>query len=493
MTKNRSLATGNWQLATRCPRRAPQAVPLNVKSRVITTRCWRLSLLAACCLLFCSWAIPALASDEIPGALPKRPIALVGGTVYTMTGQPLSDATVVIDDGKIVAVGTDVNVPDDAKRIDVRGKHVYPGLICSNGSMGLLEIDAVRATIDVAESGRINPNVRAQVAVNPDSELIPVARSNGVLLSLTIPQGGLISGTAALIQHDGWTWEDMTVRAPIAMHVDWPYMQPVLNWHTEQSGKEQLRSRDRALGDLQKLFDDARAYKKARQAASEAAKQPGKHAAQKHQPQPLDVRLEAMQPVLDGRLPLLVSADRADQIQAAVAFAAQEDVRLIILGGYDAGRCAALLKKHKVPVIVGGTMRVPQRRDEPYDEAYTLPERLRKAGVQFCIGSGGRFADANMRNLPYNAAMAVGFGLSKDEAIRAITLYPAQILGVDDRLGSLEKGKDATLFVADGDILEAPTHVEAAYIQGRPVDLSDRHKRLWHKYQQKYQRLKGSK
>jgi imidazolonepropionase-like amidohydrolase len=287
----------------------------------------------------------------------------------------------------------------------------------------------------------------------------------------------LISGTSALIQHDGWTWEEMTLSAPIGMHVRWPNMVPVLQWDTEKSSRDQRKDRDEALKALQKVFDDARAYQTARRAATGDGTLS----------QPIDVRWEAMLPVLDGNLPIIVHADRADQIQAAVALATREKVRLIVLGGYDAPQCARLLKKHKVPVILAGTLQLPKHRDDAYDAAYTLPERLRSAGVEYCIGMGGR-DDSNMRNLPYHAAMAVGFGLSQDEALRAITIYAARILGVDDRVGSIEVGKDATLIVTDGDILETATHVEAAFIQGRPVDLSNRHKRLWHKYQEKYRR-----
>ena len=415
------------------------------------------------------------ASPEIPGDNPPGPVALVGATVYPVDGDKIENATVVWNDGKIIAVGSDVEIPDNAKKIDVSDKRVYPGLLSANSSLGLTEINAVRATLDIVETGRINPNARAQVAINPDSELIPVARSNGVLLSLSMPLGGLISGTSAIIQHDGWSWEEMTLKAPVAMHVQWPNMAPVLHWHTEKTAKEQLKERDKALQQLQQTFDNARAYAKARNTPPE--------------PQPIDLRWEAMLPVLNRELPLIVRANRADQIRAAVAFASRENIRLIISEGFDAELCAPLLKKHKVPVILGGTLRLPLNRDDGYDAAYTLPERLRSAGVKFCIGMGGRFSDSNLRNLPYNAAMAVGFGLPQDEALRAITLYPAEILGVSDRVGSLTVGKDATLFVTNGDILETPTQVEQAFIQGRPVDLSNRHKRLRNKYQEKYRRL----
>ena len=424
----------------------------------------------------------ATAAPEIPGDDPAGPVALVGATVYPIDRDPIEGATIVWNDGQIVALGRDVEIPQEAEQIDVTGKHVFPGLISANSSLGLTEIGAVRATLDMVETGGVNPNARALVAVNPDSELIPVARSNGVLLSLTMPRGGLISGISALIQHDGWTWEDMTLRAAVGMHVQWPHMSPVLDWHTEKTGKEQLKDRDEALRALQKTFDNARAYAKARRAPAENLRVP----------QSIDLRWEAMLPVLDGKLPLIVRANRADQIQAAVAFASRENVRLILLGGYDAESCARLLKKHKVPVIIAGTLRLPQHRDDAYDAAYTLPDRLRRSGVKYCIGMGGRFTDANLRNLPYQAAMAVGFGLPKKEALRAITLYPAQILGAADRVGSLTVGKDATLIVTNGDILETPTKVERAFIQGRPVDLSNRHKRLWNKYQEKYRRLEAS-
>jgi imidazolonepropionase-like amidohydrolase len=299
-----------------------------------------------------------------------------------------------------------------------------------------------------------------------------------VLLSLVAPSGGLISGTSAVVRLDGWTWEEMRLKAPVGMHVDWPRMSPAADWKKGEPSppdEGQIKTRDEALALLERTFADARAYQKARAAGEAPA---GHHA--------IDSHWEAMLPVLEGELPLVVAADRVQQIQAAVAFAQREKVKLILYGGYDAPHCAALLKEHRVPVIVSTVHRLPHRRDDPYDAAYTLPERLRAAGVRFAIASKNT---SNARNLPYEAAMAAGYGLPPDEALKAITLYPAQILGVADRVGSLEVGKDATLIVTDGDVLATPTHVEAAFIQGRRVDLDNRHKRLWRKYQEKYRRL----
>ena len=420
----------------------------------------------------------ALASPEIPGAPQETPIALVGGTICPVSSPPIEQGTLVLDEGRITAIGRRVQVPAGAKRIDVRGRHVYPGLINAYSNLGLVEIGAVRATRDYSETGKVNPNVKAEVAVNPDSEWIPVTRSNGVLLALTAPSGGLIAGTSALLQLDGWTWEEMTLKAPVGMHVNWPRMIPAVDWKEGPSKEEQAKARDETLALLEQAFADARAYRKARSAGGAD----GVH-------HPFDSRWEAMLPVLEGKLPLVAAADEVQQIQAAVAFAEREKVKLILYGGYDAPQCAALLKKHDVPVIVSSTHRLPRRRGDAYDAAYTLPERLRASGIRFCIAARNT---SNARNLPYEAAMAAGYGLSPDEALKAITLYPARIFGVDDRVGSLEVAKDATLIITDGDVLQTPTNVEAAFIQGRRVDLSDRHKRLWRKYQEKYRRLEAA-
>ena len=203
----------------------------------------------------------------------------------------------------------------------------------------------------------------------------------------------------------------------------------------------------------------------------------------------MDLRWEAMLPVLHGDVPLIVDADDMQQIQAAVAFAEQQKVKLIIYGGYDAPHCAELLNKHDVAVIIGGVYRLPQRRSEPYDTPFTVAARLHEAGVRFCISGSGRFGASNVRNLPYHAAMAAAFGLPRDEALKSITSYPAEILGVANRIGTLAKGRDATFIVTDGDPLETTTQVEDAYVQGRQVDLNNRHKRLWKKYEEKYRRL----
>ncbi len=412
--------------------------------------------------------------DQRPAPPQSHPVALVGGTVHTVSGAELAGATVVFDNGKISAIGQDVTLPASAEVIDVTGKHIYPGFFDALSNVGLTEIDAVRATNDVTETGRINPNARAEVAVNPESELIPVARANGITTALTAPEGGVISGTGAIINLDGWTWEEMIFKAPAALIVSWPSMTTQRAWWVIESEEEQKKNRERNLKELAQAFKDARAYWTAKNAAAKNGKSI-----------PFDMRWEAMVPVFEGKLPVLVMANNLQQIQAAAAWAEEEKIKIIIGGGYDSWRAAELLRAKNIPVLVGGTLRTPSRRYEDYDLPYSLPAKLHQAGITFAIYGGGWAS--NERNLPYHAAMAAAYGLPKDAALKAITLFPAQIFGVANRIGSLEVGKDATLIVATGDPLEITTNVEMEFIQGKKIDLTSRHTQLYEKYQVKYQ------
>ncbi len=416
------------------------------------------------------------ASPAPPGAPQDHPIALVGGVIHPISGPEIAGGVILFEKGKIVAVGQDVALPADVERIELEGGHVYPGLIDAFTQLGLVEIPMVKATSDQSETGRINPNVLARVAINPDSEAIPIARSNGVLMALAAPAGGLISGTSALVQLDGWTWEEMTLAPAVGIHVRWPQMAPIHTWWQEISAQEQLQTRDKALVEIRRALADARAYYRHRQARADGA-------SRNHD---FDARWEAFVPVLEGKSPLIIEADEIQQIQTAVAFCEQEKLKLILAGGYDAPDCAELLKKRQIPVIVGGVHRLPRRRDDAYDAPFTLPARLRDAGVAFCISSAER--PSMVRNLAYHAGTAAAYGLTADEAVRAITLSAAEILGAADRIGSLDAGKDATLIVVSDDVLETPSQVTMAFIQGKKAELDDRQKRLWAKYKEKYRR-----
>ncbi len=435
-------------------------------------------LLVCASLAGLAFTSAAVAGPEIPGPPQTRPIALVGGTVHPVSGPEIAGGTVLFDRGRLTAVGgKDVAIPADAERIEVAGQHVYPGLFDAHTQLGLVEIASVRGTVDSAETGSINPNVVARQAFNPDSELIPVTRSAGVLTVLTAPGGKLLAGTSSVMQLDGWTTEDMTLRAAAGVEVVWPRTFPAYTWRLDEH-EDSVQDADKTLRELRKALDDARAYWTAKTARAARGSRPPDH----------DTRWEALIPVFERKLPLIVQADETRQITGAVALAAEQGVKLIIFGGYDAPECAELLKKYDVPVIVNGVTRLPQRRSDAYDTAFTVPARLQAAGIRYCIAGAGRMG--NIRNLPYQAGMAAAHGLPADEALKSITLYPAEILGVADRIGSLEAGKDATLIVTSGDPLETPTQVTRAFIQGRAVDLSNRQKRLWEKYQEKYRRLK---
>ncbi|MDZ4853023.1 MAG: amidohydrolase family protein [Pirellulaceae bacterium] len=427
-------------------------------------------------LLIAMIPMVAFANDEIPGAPQSKPIVLVGGTVHTVSGDTIADGMVLFEKGRITGVGKGLALPANVQKIEVQGKHVYPSFLDAHTQLGLVEISSIRATIDSREVGSFNPNVESAVALNPDSELLPVARANGILLALATPTGGMISGRSSLIQLDGWTFEELVVRKDIGMHMRWPSERSL---SSDDSGEKSSSTPETSKQSLHRFFEQARAYQQAR------AAEPEKHA--------IDLRFDAMLPVLDKKLPVIVEADELRQIQAAVGFALEQQIRIIIYGGYDAADCAPLLIAHQIPVIIGGTYRLPMRESDAYDASYTLPDRLRRLGVEYCIASVGKFAGTGVRNLPYHVANAAAFGLPVEDALKSITLYPAQILGVADRVGSLDTGKDATLFVCTGDPLDVDSSIEIAFVQGRRIELNDRHKRLWQKYEQKYQATGGAK
>ena len=412
-----------------------------------------------------------IASDQIPGGPQKRPIILRNATVHTVSGETIQNGCVLFKDGKITEIGVNLSFSADAEAIDAKGQHVYPGLMESYSSIGLVEIDSIRASIDTTEIGSLNPNVRAAVAFNPDSEAIPVARANGVLIAVAAPKGGLISGRAAVMALDGWTWEGMTLLPDAAMAANWPRFGTAPRGRRGEAESTPAADSDR-LGPLHDLMREVKAYSLARTQASKD--------------QQIDLRLDSMLPVVEGKMPLLVQANTTKQIQTAIAFSKQYNLKLILIGGADAMQCANLIKEARVPVVVSSVYRLPSRHDAAYDAAYTLPAHLQEAGIQFSIASDGRFGASNLRNLPYHAATAAAFGLTEDQAVRSITLSPAEIFGVSDRMGSLSVGKDATLILTDGNILETPTQVLKAYIQGRQVDLSSKHTQLNEKYKAKY-------
>ena len=418
-------------------------------------------------------AVPLAPSDQVPGSPQERPIILIGATIHPVSGPSIPGGQILFIEGKIVQVGRDLSVPEGALVVDLSGKHIYPGLIAANTMLGLVEVNAVRATRDLEEVGSLNPNVRAERAYNPDSEHIPVTRANGIALAHVVPQGGLLSGTSAVMMLDGWTWEDALLSGGVGVWLSWPEMAVVVRTGSGKSREEQEKEIEQNLRTLDETFDKAEAFHRARRPGNAEPR--------------TDLRWEGLGPVIEGRAPLFIRADHVSQIASAVNWTRRRDYKMVLVGGRDSWRLTGLLKANDVPVIVRGIHNLPGRRWEAYDQAFILPEQLRSAGVRFCLAPSNLYR--NVRNLPYEAATSVAFGLPREEAIRALTLYPARILGIDHRVGSLDPGKDATLMVTSGDPLDTRSQVEQLYIQGRVVDLGNRHRSLYEKYQERQRQL----
>lgn len=417
----------------------------------------RITTLAA--TLTASIATLTAAQDLAPSAPPQsNPVILVGATAHTISGETIQNALVSINEGKIGMVGRAdeilprISLSENTQIIDLSGKHIYPGLIDSVTTLGLQETSAVRATLDHNEVGPMTPEVRAYVAVNPDSTVIPVARTNGILTAGVFPTGGALPGRASVIYTDGWTTEDLAIKRDAGLIISLS---------------------DNNSDSLDDIFAQALSY------------------AQAHNQ--TDQRLEAISTVLQpndqsgDQNPVFMRANSYDQITKSINWALKHNLKPIIVGGRDAHLCTDLLTSTNTPVIIGGTYTFPKRADEPYDARYTLPQQLDDAGVRWSLTMASRFG--HERNLPDAAAIAVAHGLSQEAALHSITLGAAQILGVDHLIGSIEPGKHATLIVTDGNILETTTLVEAAYIQGRSIDLTNKQTELRDTYREKYRQL----
>jgi imidazolonepropionase-like amidohydrolase len=401
-------------------------------------------------------------------------VALVGATIHPVSGPEIANGVILVDGNRITAVGRagEVAVPPAARVIQCDGKHLYPGFVDPTSQIGLRGIESVRGSTDEAEIGDDNANIRAQAAFNADSILIGPAVAGGVLYAAVEPGGGVVSGSSAVMRLHGWNLEDMTLRAPVGMHLDYPRQTPTRGFFARQSDEEFQKQKEKALKALQDIFDGARVYQTAR-TAMEAGKAPAVE---------IDPRYEALRPVLDGKLPLYIHADEKAQIESALDWAKHEKLtNLVLVAGADAQYVAERLAKEKVPVILTGVLELPARRWEPYDAAYAAAGVLHQAGVKVAIGGGPDPSQA--RNLPFNAAMAAAFGLPKEAALRAVTLTAADILGVADRIGSLEPGKEASFFLSDGDPLEIVTHIERVWIAGHEIDLAhERQRELYDRY-----------
>jgi imidazolonepropionase-like amidohydrolase len=400
-----------------------------------------------------------------------RRYAIVGGTVHPVDAPDIERGTVLIDGEKISAVGATVEIPAGTKTIDVAGLHVYPGLIDAGTVLGLSEIGKVRETHDHQEAGEFQPDLRAGVAINPDSEIIPVTRAGGITAALVRPTGGIICGQTSLIKLDGWTVPEMVVAFEAGLQIDWP------DGNENQPRVDQLRD----------FLNEGRTYAKLKKAAVEG-----------QTPPPIrDPRYEALAPYLRGEKRIFIEADSRKDIAEALLFAEKEGLKIVITGGADAWKLAAELKKRDVPVIVGAVMARPTEEYDPFDAAYANPGRLHEAGVPFCIRSNGLstagFSASNSRNAPFEAAQAVAYGLPEEEALRAVTLNAAKILQADDRLGSLTAGKLANVVITDGSPLQESTQYRAIFVAGKPYAPESRQTRLYEKYRGRLHEVRARK
>lgn len=423
---------------------------------------------------------PLALSAQVGRPVPpqSQPVALRGATIHTVTNGVIQNGTIIFNGGKITALGANIPIPAGTKIVDVTGKHIYPGLIDAYSTVGISEIGAVDMSNDVNEVGDFNPNVRTDVAVNSESRHIGTSRSQGVLTTLTTPGGGLISGMSSAMALEGWSWEEMSLESSAALNVNWPEPRPGGGGRFgggggAPGGGNRVTYEER-VQQLKNYFAEARAYRDA-VAAKEQVR--------------TDARYMAMIPALDRKIPVVVSANGTSQINDAITWAKQENLRLIIRGGDDAIHVAARLRAENIPVILTSTMDAPNRAHEGYDAAYARAAQLHKAGVKFAIsgGSGSLYTD----RLPYEAGVAVAFGLPEEEAIKAVTINAAEFMGLSDRLGSLEVGKQATLLITTGTPIDMTSNILQAYIQGRELDMTDIQKHFFEKYMEKVrQRMK---
>jgi len=436
-------------------------------------------------------AAPRPQSAQIPAPPQSKPVLITGVTLEGLAGavEPVKDGHVLFDAGRIVSVGAgkpDLSAINSARTkagapaidaaacetVDGTGMRVLPGYISMATALGLVETLQVKATDDRAETGQFHPETRASIAINPDSDLIPVARMGGVLGAVVFPEGGLMCGQASLIRLDGWNVDDLALMPDAGLVIRWPATEPAPRWATSRDADKQDEERTKTLQSINSFVEQAKAYVAARDADPTIAP---------------DIRFERMRTAMRGQTPVFIEASSAGQIESAVLWATKLGMRPVIVGGQGAPEVADLLRARDVPVVVTGVMRLPRFEHEPYDAPYTLPARLAALGIRVAIATGDE--PSNDRNLAQHAAMAAAYGMPRDLAIAAITREPARIVGLgsgDGALGTLAPGARASIILVEGDPLDLRSTVRKAWIDGRAIELASRQTRLRDKYQEKF-------
>lgn len=434
-----------------------------------------------------AYAVPATRGPDLGHLkMPRNAnnnYAIKGVTLHPVTGPVIRNALVQVAGGKIKAIQdldkqTEIDLPDTMTVVDAKGLHLYPGMIDSATILGLTELGSARETQDFSEGGDFQPDLRALIGINPDSELIPVTRANGVLTVVTRPTGATVSGQGAIVNLYGWTPQEMKLVDPFGLHIEFPASAGLVSGSPDGPPAARIfarKAREEKLKFLKLQFNEARRD-------AEVSKTGIK--------KPLDPRREAMLPYCMGEKPVIVNANRKNDILEAIKWADEVKVKLILSGGVDAWKVADELKKKNIPVLCGPFTVMPQETHDSYDSQYKVAARLHEAGVKYCIRSSG---STNTRNLPYEAAMAVAYGLPAEEALKAVTLYPAQILGLADQLGSIEPGKMANLVLTDGNLLEPTTQVKGLFIQGNPIEPFSKQTKLYERYRERLQEVKSGR
>lgn len=413
-------------------------------------------------------ALPLHAHNLVPGDKQAQPILLQGGTLHTVSQGTLANTDLLMVDGRIAAIGNNLAVPANAQILDVSGQHVYPGLMALDTTLGMIELEQARPTNDLREVGNVTPEVLAHHAFNADSDIIPTLRYMGITHAQVVPQGRLINGRSSLMQLDGWHWADALEAGPVALHISWPRVGLNSAWWERRSPAEQRKANAKAYEQLLEVFETAQAYHQGRLAGTQVQ---------------VDQRWEAMRALFTGEIKLYIHANDRRQLEQAIEFNRAYGFDMTFVGARDSWMLAESLAAANIPVIYGHAYGLPSRVDEAYDTAFAAPAVLAAAGVEFAIAYPGYW---DSRNLAFAAGHAVAFGLDYQDALRAITLTPARLMGVAEKLGSLEVGKHATVIVSAGDVLNQLTqNIGYMFIQGRRVDLSNRQLQLYQKYKQR--------
>ena len=431
------------------------------------------------CLSLIGFLVNANSQETVLPTQPhKGTTVITNATVHTGDGKIIENASIVITDGKITAVGNNVTIPANATKVNAQGKHVYPGLILPVSSLGLVEVSAVRATADVREIGDMNPNVRSIVAYNTDSKVINTLRSNGILMANIVPQGSFLAGSSSVVQLDAWNWEDAAIKTDAGMHFYMPALMARGGGRfggegggrfgpQQQSQTDPVKEGLNKIEELKVFFREAKAY---------LAEPTHKES---------NLKFESVKGLFDKSQKFYIHANIVKQMLVALDFIKEFNFDVVIVGGSDSWQIADLLKQNNVSVVLQQQHSLPTADDDDVDQPYKSAAALQKAGVLYAISDDD--GQTRGRNLAFNAGTAAAYGLTKEEAIQAITLSAAKIMGVADKAGSIEVGKDANIIISEGDILDMRTsNVTEAFIQGRKIDLTDKHKLLNDRFNKKY-------